>query len=398
VFNRSIAPLQYALAKSVSSIKNNLFREGVDAIRCEAERLRSVLDQELNKIQAQEALDAIDAAGNHDEDAFTAMLEVDDSIADHGEEALNAWVRDRLRFAVWEEGDGIKRYVYDLRRPTLLPLSNTIAQFMACIDDAPQCANHRFQLPLKPFTVDRSKAEKYEIPLLRVGHPFIEALEASVRNDDRGRAFAMWRFVPSGREPALYFRLDFLIEADLTEAADLLETLKLSSASLRRRADDAFPPSYRTIWLSSDLENVEDQTILRTLAMPYARQPRISGGFDRNVRGERWEEALRQLDLADWSDVVFRAKTVGETMLRHGSELLELCREQGRAFDTAVALVASRLESRIHRLSGAARTSEEVWARREASLADAIRRGIAAPRITLDCMGAVILAGSPLEA
>jgi hypothetical protein len=107
---------------------------------------------------------------------------------------------------------------------------------------------------------------------------------------------------------------------------------------------------------------------------------------------------LKRIDLSDWPDVVFRAKTVGATMLRRDSELLESCRKRGGEFDSVMALVASRLESRIHRLSGAARLSEELWAQREAALATAIRRGIDAPQITLDCIGAVILAGSPLEA
>ena len=179
--------------------------------------LGSVLNKELEKIQAQEALDAIDAANESDGDFFSAIVDADERISDNGESALNAWVKDRLRFALYDEGNGIKRYVYDLRRPTLVPLSNALDQFMSCIDDTASRVNARFQLPLKPFTLDRSKSEKHRLPLLRVGHPFMEALEVSVRNDDRGRAFAMWRFIPSGREPILFFRLDFLIEADLVQ-------------------------------------------------------------------------------------------------------------------------------------------------------------------------------------
>jgi hypothetical protein len=96
--------------------------------------------------------------------------------------------------------------------------------------------------------------------------------------------------------------------------------------------------------------------------------------------------------------VVFRATSVATALLQRDVELRDACHERGAAFAAATAVVASRLESRILRLAGAARAAEELWARREEALADIIRRGIAAPKVTLDCIGAVILAGSPLEA
>ena len=144
VFHRSVAPLQYALAEAVTRIKSNLLRDGVDTIDRETTTLRSVLDKELEKIQAQEALDAIDAANESDGDFFSAIVAADERISDTCECALNAWVKDRLRFALYDEGNGIKRYVYDLRRPTLVPLSNALDQFMSCIDDTAPRVNPYF--------------------------------------------------------------------------------------------------------------------------------------------------------------------------------------------------------------------------------------------------------------
>jgi len=207
----------------------------------------------------------------------------------------------------------------------------------------------------------------------------------------------MWRLLPSASQPVLYFRLDFLIEADLRGAASVLERYGLSAPSLRRRADDAFAPFYRTIWLSSDLASEEDPRVIRMLAMAYSRDARIGGGFDRNLRGERWEEALRRLEVSDWPDVVFRAKRVGNTLLRGDPELLKVSTDRACAFEYASSCVASRLDSRIHRLSGAARVSEEEWARREDALTEVVSRGISHPHVSLDCIGAVILSGSPLE-
>jgi ATP-dependent helicase HepA len=397
VFHRSVAPLQYALAEVVTRIKANLLRDGVDAIDGEGATMGAVLDKELEKIQAQEALDAIDAASDSNEEVFSAILETDEHISDTGETALNAWVKDRLRFALYDDGDGVKRYVYDLRRPTLLPLSSAVDQFMSCIDDA-ATRNGRFQLPLKPFTVDRSKAEKHRLPLLRVGHPFMEALESAIRNDDRGRAFAMWRYMPSDREPTLHFKLDFLIEADLGPATQLIDEFDMSAASLRRRIDEVFPPLYRSLWLTADLETIQDPTLIRKLSLPYSRDARIAGGFDRNLRGERWEEALKQVEIADWAETVFRAKEAGMDAIRRDRNLLALCSERSATFHEASVISATRLQGRMFRLTGPQKSAEQTIADREAAIDQLVRDGIAVPQITLDCIGAILLAGTPLGA
>ena len=397
VFHRSVAPLQYALAETVTRIKSNLLRDGVDAIDRETATLGSVLDKELEKIQAQEALDAIDAANESDGDFFSAIVDADERISDNGESALNAWVKDRLRFALYDEGNGIKRYVYDLRRPTLVPLSNALDQFMSCIDDRAPRVNARFQLPLKPFALDRSKAEKHQLPLLRVGHPFMEALEVSVRNDDRGRAFAMWRYMPSDREPTLFFKLDFLIEADLGPATPLISEFGMAAASLRRRLDEVFPPLYRSVWLTADLEVIGDQALVRTLALPYSRDARIAGGFDRNLRGERWEEALKRIEITDWADIVFRARNAGFDAIRRNRGLLSFCSERAATFREAYVFYR-QLDFRDFRLSGHQRVAEQAMADREGAINELVRDGISIPKITLDCIGAIVLAGTPLEA
>ena len=92
----------------------------------------------------------------------------------------------------------------------------------------------------------------------------------------------------------------------------------MAAASLRRRG----PMNY--VHLSTDLFGsrqiwkwVADQSLVRTLALPYSRDARIAGGFDRNLRGERWEEALKRIEITDWADVVFRAKNAGFDTIRY---------------------------------------------------------------------------------
>src|SRR5262249_54936625 len=145
-------------------------------------------------------------------------------------------------------------------------------------------------LPFRPFTFERTVAEREgRIGLLRVGHPFVNALEDLVRADDRGAAFAMWRHVPGiGGSPQLFFRFDFMIEADIAGARRLAEPSLTSPEALRRRANEVCPVVYQTVWLDSDLSEVPSGTLLALLSMPYSRENRPDGGKDTNLRLDRW--------------------------------------------------------------------------------------------------------------
>ena len=101
-------------------------------------------------------------------------------------------------------------------------------------------------------------AEKSRVGLLRVGHPLMQGIETLIRSDDRGMAFAMWRDVPGSLKiPRLFFRFDFVVEVDLAHAYEAGAALITSREALRRRADEAFPVSHRTVWLTSDLDEVK---------------------------------------------------------------------------------------------------------------------------------------------
>jgi hypothetical protein len=60
----------------------------------------------------------------------------------------------------------------------------------------------------------------------------------------------------------LFFRFDFFIESDLTSAQNLGDPIINSTQALRRRADEAFPEDYRTVWLNSDLEQIKNSELL----------------------------------------------------------------------------------------------------------------------------------------
>jgi ATP-dependent helicase HepA len=400
IFDRSVAPLQYALAETTGRIRARLARDGRAAIEDETVRLndpKTGLDNELRRIQAQEALDAIDVNLDTDSQFFEALLAADESITVEGERILNSWVTDRLQFGRQHLQRFVFRYFHDLHRPTLLPLLDSIESFQQCIDRE-ALATWRAGLPLQAVTFDRATAETKQVALLRVGHPFITALEALVRSDDRGTAFAFWRYTPAWAGVAqAMFRFDFVIEADLSAFDSISKSMALAKPALRRRADESFPVSYRTVWLTSDLDDVRDPDLLAVLARPYTKFLRDDGGYDVNLRFERWDRAATLLPLGDWSELCSRARQAAERMIRNATEFHLRCDQcASRVRESSVA-IANALSSRIVRLSGAARKAEEQMAEAESRLAEALEASIKNPAIRVDSAGVVVLSGAPLE-
>lgn len=400
IFDRSVAPLQYALAEATGRIRSALARDGRAAIEDESVRLsdpKTGLDNELRRIQAQEALDAIDVDLDTDSQFFEALLAADESITVEGERILNSWVTDRLQFGRQHLHRLVFRYFHDLRRPTLLPLLDSIGSFQQCVDRE-ALASWRAGLPLQSATFDRATAETRQVPLLRVGHPFITALEALVRSDDRGSAFAVWRYTPAWTSPVqTIFRFDFVIEADLKAFDSISKSMTLAKPALRRRADATFPVVYRTVWLTSDLDQVQESDLLTILARPYTKFPSADGGYDLNLRLERWDFAAALLSLGDWSELCSRARQAAELVIRNAAQFQLSCEQYvSRVLETS-ATITNALSSRIARLSGAARKAEEQMAETESKLAEALVAAIKNPVVRVDSAGVVILSGTPLE-
>jgi ATP-dependent helicase HepA len=399
VFNRSTAPLQYALAEATVRIRSRLLQDGRVAIDDEIARLsdsKRGLDFELRQIEAQEAIDAVEINPDQDADFFEVLLQNDEAIADNGEQIFNSWVTDRLQFERQVVGPKIVRYIHDSRRPTLVPLFDTLVKFRECVDPD-ELKSSRARLPFRPVTFERASAETGHVELLRVGHPFMDALESMIRDDDRGTAFAVWRYLPrSVRAPRSFFRFDFLVEADLDPIYRVDDALIASRQALRRRVDESFPVGYRTVWLTSDLDEVKHPKLLEILQWPYTRHTRSNGARDVNLRLERWDRAATMVSLGDWAELCARARKAAERVLRTDPAFREGCIHwAARTRDSAVA-TANVFASRTARLSGTVKAAEEQMARMEASVREAIAQGIEEPNIRVDSTGLVILASTLL--
>jgi ATP-dependent helicase HepA len=400
VFNRSIASLQYVLSEAAKKIRSSLLSEGREAIErvgLEFATPGRSLDDELRRINAEEALDSVEVNADEDGRFFQELVDKDDWLSAEGRNSLNAWVKERLQFFVEDLGRDAMRYLYDLNRPTLLPLQQTLDTFEECIDRFSSHPHRRTQVPLKPFSFDRGRSQETRTPLLRVGHPFLNHLETLVRNDDRGAAFALWRYIPKRFDyPELYFRFDFFIEATADINDNFLASKMVSTHALRRRADDVFPVSYKTLWLSSDLEIVDSSETLTALQLGYSKSIRMDGGRDFNLSADRWELVENLIEIQDWTGLVYRAGKVALEKVQGDGALREACLNAARKVRESSTLKIEALKSRIARLSGRMADAETKALALEEALQHMLVNGVSVPSIRMDSTGVVILASTPI--
>lgn len=401
VFNRSIASLQYVLSEAAKQVRAGFLSEGREAIEIVAlgfSQPGRSLEDELRRINAEEALDSVEVNADEDAEFFNGLLERDERLSSRGRISLDSWVKERLQFFSEDLGQDVMRYLYDLRRPTLVPLQEALESFNECIDRHSLRPHARTQVPLKPLCFDRARAELTRTPLLRVGHAFLTHLETLVRKDDRGTAFALWRYIPRRFDiPEVYFRFDFFIEANLIDDQQLYAAGNLSKHALRRRADDAFPVSYHTIWLSADLEVVKIPETLAALALSYSKLPRADGSRDWNLSPERWELAERFVVIQDWTELVERVEKAARQHLVDDAEFRSACADAAKRMQESSEAKIEALESRLARLSGKAVEVETRALTLERTLIHHLVDGITTPNVRMDSTGVVILASRALE-
>jgi ATP-dependent helicase HepA len=226
----------------------------------------------------------------------------------------------------------------------------------------------------------------------------VEAVEALLRADDRGAAFACWRYEPSLQDqpPSLYFRFDFVVQADVSGARSRLHEEWASPEALRRRADALFPTMQQTLWLDANGQRVEDAALVRLLEQPYSRRPRPDGGRDVNLRLERWKLADTILPIPDWGDLCHRVRARAEEMLRAGPEFVSACESAVARFSAETAEAEGIRASRLARLSGAAREAEVRAAAAEKAIVEALAEGVGHPAVRVDSVGAIYLGGVSL--
>lgn len=415
VFDRSITSLQYLIDDLMRELRASLLTEGVEAVQSLTTRLSGSDGFVAREFRQIDEMDALDALAEPSQESLENLFEVDDEWRDfqgHVEKwLLGTLLMDRVagEDAVRSiPGQEVFRFAFDRSR-TLIPLDTFVTAFQGVLDGSAPGGSSRRPLTF-PYTYRRQTAAgrrgmNLGVRLLRVGEPLINALTAMTTSDDRGRTLAMWRYVPGYRATDIadvFFRFDFVVEADVAAAvAEYVDAVgagrEAAQAALTRRGDMLFPPMFQRVWLDAGLQPVLEEETLRLLEVPYTRRSG-GGAFDANLNPQRWQlvRRLRLPLLEHWAELVYRARGEAEAELRRSAELGARSAE---AVAVARGLDATRfaqLRARAKSEDTAQAAAEERLLSAEQATAETLYAGIRAPRITLDTIGAVFLAGKSL--
>jgi len=409
VFDRSVASLQYLIEQTVSGIARSLFTDGAEALHELTESSASeqgLIEREIKAIDQQDALDSL---GTPPTDLVDQLCDVDEDWQSLASDTA-IWLEHTLHFGRFDEPPLVTaagpaapfRYLYSISNPhTLVPLPAFIAY---CADALDLSLGPRRARAIRtiPYTFRRRTAlsrtgRAKGVGLLRYGDALISGLTALTEADDRGRSFAMWRFAPDHAGDPLadiYFRFDFVLEADVAAAYDILSSHDRDSsaarAAVRRRGDMALAPFFRSIWLERELTLVTDDALLARLGRAYSVEPDRNGAFDLNLNAQRWQRLLRfELpELTFWSELCGKAREAAETALRTDSDLVA---NLGHAEQRAARVDRGRLGQLRARAQSYDAVGEDRELAFEEQLASALRSGIRVPRVRLDTIGAIFM-------
>ncbi|MYZ42453.1 protein DpdE [Schauerella aestuarii] len=417
VFERSISSLQYLVEEEISDVAQSLIHEGVDRLDSLLAKLAGssgLVARELRLIAQQDALDQLSPVPEHElDDLFDA-----DADWRNISKAMTDWIENTLLFEkvklTQSNGDLAVddpfRFHYcppDARtgRSTLISLSEFLDGFLGAIDfEAPGNRSNKPQS--YPYVAHRPSAVKHRVRPLRYGTEFVESIRSFCELDVRGRSFAMWRQVPNEFRPMetqICFRFDFIVEADLDEALDVLaqarsRTNTLARASLARRGDTLFCPTVIQVWLNEEGDELPAEFVKRYLDPEYAKQGG-DGYIDKNLDAA-YLHALRRWSpnmLANWSTHCERMRDKAISIVNSKPELLN---RQKDSLERALAegeIRHARLRTRIESLDGREAVAEVEQFALERALSEALHQGISSPSLKVDVAGVVVLTSEPVS-
>ncbi|RZE22532.1 hypothetical protein C0Q93_11625 [Streptomyces albidoflavus] len=405
VFDTSIASLQHAVDAATDAAWDLLFEHGADSVPDAIRMVRTMLEDEVKRVQEQDALDSIEAPA--DERSVYGRMMTSESQADSFADVTDALLSSRraagnLRFApAGDPAHAIGSYE---------PVSRRAAGQV----QMPLVSAARLQRDFVPLVghrgtfVRKVAVEHEDVRLYRYGDQFIDAVSDFLWNDDRGRAFGMWRWIPTWPyAERLAYRFDYAIEAQPLQASpesDLLDQLaaawtsdRVDLPSLRRRADAVFPPLIATVWTDADGTPITDGRHLDALQARYAKPSPAEPGGDFALNSARIKHAYEFIPADRWAPR-WRVAERSAQRLAHTDDAAEATRIRALTLaETDIATRLRQLRLRAARSAGIERAELEEEVETEALAGQALMTALQTPSLRLDSTGVVVVSGRSPE-
>ena len=392
IFNKSISSLQFYADKKLLKLEEKLFTEGAKGLSSEIASIKKEIEEEKIKIDEQYVLDEIDVL---DDTASQYFESLDNCDAKHKEmqRAAEGWLCQALHFKQVEHPSisGLMRY--QPTQKTLIPSNDLRTRLV------PYCQQYG--------SYNRRIAhQNTDVALYRIGEGLIDALGSYIRWDDRGQAFAMWRYDESwdateGME-WFGFQFNYSIQTDVQPAEQVLQAQNIENYNLKalqRRADALFLPTFQTVFVDARNESmllVEDAEVLAILQRGYKGK----GGPNRdyNLSKNRTVILDNFVDPLEWDDFCQRGRVTSEELLRGRGDFVEMCEKSALSAAIQLENRVNQLQLRLNRLSQSEQLLESVLADEmsiESLLSQAVLAGIRRPQMTLESVGFMVISGRP---
>lgn len=408
VFHRSMSSLQYVIEDAMQDVLSGFLDLGADAFEEASELLGGddgIVAKELKRIRAQDAIDSFDTDALTQE--FADELENNDrKLEQASAKIFGDWAVRKLQFrSTGEEkrADDVftyeftRRVDYGVKRPygkdTLVPNLEFERLFADSIDKLPLDPPTVFTTV--PLTFGRVTSQRRVCRLLRVGDPFVDALERFTRWDDRGVCFAFWRHSPAfqcGDDPAVFFRFDYVISPSIVPLASLCsQNAGASLNAVMRRSRAIMHTRFTTIWLDADLNRVVITDERMKWLKPTFSKQRTAIGEDFNLNCNRWESVAKLYDMSLWRDRCHAARQRSEQFLRTDSGLPKWSEDCVSLATRQAEQIQQQFRSRLAMANGETKSSLEQERRYESQLLDAQTESFRCPELRVDSVGAIFV-------
>lgn len=291
VFEDSIASLQYLVDEELQWLSANLYPLGEESMIQLSARLAGEdgrLAEEKQRIEMQEVLLQIDGDIIEAREYADALAEIDEN-EDEFRQCASNLLGKVLKFDVIRDEDtpAAHRYRFnpgDWNTGTLVSPQRLQKHCLLGFDLNKSGWNSPVTWPL---SYKRSDSAQGNIRPARLGEPFHDAILRLLDFEERGIASAILRITPGmGEEQKIFFRYDFLIEADVNTPAQ------------QRLADYLMPPQTMTLWLNQAGEHITDADVMTILNEPYS--PLKRGGRHLNLNEQRWAQIAHCFSAKEW--------------------------------------------------------------------------------------------------
>jgi len=381
IFKQSIASLQFYIDDKIQQFEKVFFQSGANGLREMINQIKNEIEVENVKISEQNALDEIDARSQLAIDYFAQLEDYDDQ---HHimEKATEGWLCNVLNFQRYYDNNLKDVRHYRATGKTLVTTKDLEAYF---------AESTKYK-----GIYNRRLANKYrEVHLYRLGEKLIDTLVNYMNWDDRGKAFAMWRYEDTWDQEEgsewLGFRFDYIVEIDWQKIQAVIEDFQpdqYNLQALKRQTDALFPPQIKTLFLDRYCQIVEDEAILKILQRPY--NGKNSNNRDYNLAKKRLEIIDEFISPGKWSQFCLEARKTSKTLLLESSDFIEYCQKMTEIAKITLTNRLNQLQSRYHRFPHLKLEKEIKLA---TVLDEALLQGIIHPHLHLDAVGFLIISG-----